>query len=102
MIGAVLAYPIFMLARLSFQQFGLAELVTKKGTWIGLDNFSRLVHEQFWTVVFRTFVFTFVNVGLTMFFGTLIALLLGRLGHFMRLPSRWGSCSSGRRRSSSP
>jgi N,N'-diacetylchitobiose transport system permease protein len=85
-IGAVLAYPIYMLARLSFQQFGLAELVTKKGTWIGLDNFSRLVHDrQFWTVVLRTFVFTFVNVGLTMFFGTLIALLLARLGHFMRL-----------------
>ena len=73
-----------MLARLSFQQFGLAELVTKKGTWIGLDNFSRLADRQFWTVLLRTF-FTFVNVGLTMFFGTLIALLLGRLGHFMRL-----------------
>jgi N,N'-diacetylchitobiose transport system permease protein len=75
-----------MLARLSFQQFGLAELVTKQGTWIGLDNFSRLVHDrQFWTVVLRTFVFTFVNVGLTMFFGTLIALLLTKLGYFMRL-----------------
>jgi N,N'-diacetylchitobiose transport system permease protein len=85
-IGAVLAYPIYMLARLSFQQFGLAELVTKQGTWIGLDNYTRLVHDrQFWTVVFRTFVFTFVNVGLTMFFGTLIALLLAKLGRFMRL-----------------
>jgi N,N'-diacetylchitobiose transport system permease protein len=85
-IGAVLAYPIYMLTRLSFQQFGLAELVTKEGTWIGLDNYSRLVHDrQFWTIVLRTFVFTFVNVGLTMFFGTLIALLLARLGHFMRL-----------------
>jgi N,N'-diacetylchitobiose transport system permease protein len=85
-IGAVLAYPIYMLARLSFQQFGLAELVTKQGTWIGLDNYSRLVHDrQFWTVVLRTFVFTFVNVGLTMFFGTLIALLLTKLGYFMRL-----------------
>jgi N,N'-diacetylchitobiose transport system permease protein len=85
-IGAVLAYPIYMLARLSFQQFGLAELVTKKGTWIGLDNYSRLLHDrQFWTVVLRTFVFTAVNVGLTMFFGTLIALLLARLAYFMRL-----------------
>jgi N,N'-diacetylchitobiose transport system permease protein len=85
-IGAVLAYPIYMLVRLSFQQFGLAELVTKQGTWIGLDNYSRLADDrQFWTVVFRTFVFTAVNVGLTMFFGTLIALLLTRLGTFMRL-----------------
>jgi N,N'-diacetylchitobiose transport system permease protein len=85
-IGAVLGYPVYFLVRLSFQQFGLAELVTKKGTWIGVDNFTRLFHdEQFWAVVLRTFVFTAVNVGLTMLFGTLIALLLTRLGRFMRL-----------------
>jgi N,N'-diacetylchitobiose transport system permease protein len=85
-IGAVLGYPVYFLIRLSFQQFGLAELITKKGTWIGVDNFTRLFHdEQFWAVVLRTFVFTAVNVGLTMLFGTLIALLLTRLGRFMRL-----------------
>jgi N,N'-diacetylchitobiose transport system permease protein len=85
-IVAVLGYPIYLLTRLSFQQFGLAELVTKKGTWIGLDNYTRILHdEQFWTVVLRTFVFTAVNVGLTMVFGTLIAILLTRLGRFMRL-----------------
>jgi N,N'-diacetylchitobiose transport system permease protein len=85
-IGAVLAYPVYMLGRLSLQQFGLAELVTKKGTWIGLDNYSRIFHDhQFWTVVLRTVVFTAVNVGLTMIFGTLIALLLTRLGPAMRL-----------------
>ncbi|HEV3478523.1 MAG TPA: sugar ABC transporter permease [Gaiellaceae bacterium] len=85
-IVAVLGYPIYLLTRLSFQQYGLAELVTKKGTWIGLDNYSRILHdEQFWTVVARTFAFTAVNVGLTMLFGTLIALLLVRLGRFMRL-----------------
>ena len=85
-IGAVLAYPVYMLARLSLQQFGLAELVTKEGTWIGLDNYARLAEDrQFWTVVLRTFVFTAVNVGLTMLFGTLIALLLAKLGQAMRL-----------------
>jgi N,N'-diacetylchitobiose transport system permease protein len=85
-IGAVLAYPVYFLVRLSFQQFGLAELVTKKGTWIGFDNFTRLFHdEQFWAVVLRTFVFTAVAVGLTMTLGTLIALLLTRLGGFMRV-----------------
>jgi N,N'-diacetylchitobiose transport system permease protein len=85
-IAAVLGYPIYMLFRLSFQQFGLAELVTKQGIWIGLDNYTRIFHdEQFWTVLVRTIVFTAVNVGLTMLFGTLIALLLARLGRFMRL-----------------
>jgi N,N'-diacetylchitobiose transport system permease protein len=85
-IGAVLGYPVYLLIRLSLQQFGLAELVTKRGNWIGLDNYTRILHdEQFWTVVLRTVVFTAVNVGLTILFGTLIALLLARLGRFMRL-----------------
>jgi N,N'-diacetylchitobiose transport system permease protein len=85
-IGAVLGYPVYLLTKLSFQQYGLAELVTKKGTWIGLDNYTRIFQdEQFWAVVLRTLVFTVVCVGLTMVFGTLIALLLARLGRFMRL-----------------
>jgi N,N'-diacetylchitobiose transport system permease protein len=85
-IVAVLGYPIYLLTRLSFERYGLAELVTKKGTWIGFDNYSRILQdEQFWAVVARTFAFTAVNVGLTMLFGTLIALLLARLGRFMRL-----------------
>ena len=85
-VGAVLGYPLYLLGRLSFQQFGLAELILQQGPWIGLDNYTRLFHDrQFWTVLLRTFVFTFVNVGLTMVLGTLIALLLTRLGSFMRL-----------------
>jgi N,N'-diacetylchitobiose transport system permease protein len=85
-IGAVLGYPVYLLIRLSLQQFGLAALVTKKGTWIGIDNYTRIFQdEQFWTVVLRTVVFTVVNVGLTILLGTLIALLLARLGRFMRL-----------------
>jgi N,N'-diacetylchitobiose transport system permease protein len=85
-VVAVLGYPLYFLTRLSFEQFGLAELITKKGTWIGLDNYSRIFHDhQFWTVLLRTVVFTVVNVGLTMVLGTLIALLLVKLGRFVRL-----------------
>jgi N,N'-diacetylchitobiose transport system permease protein len=85
-IVAVLGYPLYLVGRLSFEQFGLAELITKQGTWIGLDNYSRLFHDhQFWTVLLRTIVFTVVSVGLTMVFGTLIGLLLTKLGRFMRL-----------------
>jgi N,N'-diacetylchitobiose transport system permease protein len=85
-VVAVLGYPLYFLTRLSFEQFGLAELITKKGTWVGLDNYSRILHDhQFWTVLLRTVVFTAVTVGFTMVFGTLIALLLVKLGRFMRL-----------------
>jgi N,N'-diacetylchitobiose transport system permease protein len=85
-LGAVLAYPLYLMTTLSFQRYGLFELIQEKGTWIGLDNFSRIVHDdQFWEVLRRTLVFTFVNVSLTMILGTLIALLLVQLGPFMRI-----------------
>jgi N,N'-diacetylchitobiose transport system permease protein len=85
-IAAVLAYPLYYLATLSFQRYGLPELIAHEGTWIGIDNFTRIVHdEEFWRVLVRTFLFTVGAVGLTMLFGTLIALLLARLGGAMRL-----------------
>ncbi|MFY9580094.1 MAG: sugar ABC transporter permease [Gaiellaceae bacterium] len=85
-IGAVLGYPLYLLVRLSFQKYGLFELVRHHGTWIGVDNYRKIFHDsQFWHVVFRTVVFTAVNVSLTMVLGTAIALLIARLGRFMRL-----------------
>jgi N,N'-diacetylchitobiose transport system permease protein len=85
-IVAVLAYPLYQLVALSFQKYGLFELIAHNGKWIGLDNYSQIVHDrQFWTVLLRTIAFTVVTVGLTMLFGTLIALLLAQLGGFMRL-----------------
>ncbi|HEV2711690.1 MAG TPA: sugar ABC transporter permease [Gaiellaceae bacterium] len=85
-IAAVLAYPLYFLGKLSFQRYGLPELIAHKGTWVGADNFSRIVHDaEFWRVLVRTVVFTAGAVSLTMIFGTLIALLLARLGPVMRL-----------------
>ncbi len=85
-IGAVLGYPLYKIVALSFQQYGLAELIQHKGKWIGLDNYSHVLHDgTFWRVLGRTIVFTVVNVGLTMVLGTLVALLLAALGKGMRL-----------------
>ncbi len=85
-IAAVLAYPIYFLGKLSLQRYGLPELIAHRGTWIGTDNFTRIFHdEEFWRVLVRTIVFTASAVSLTMLFGTLIALLLARLGAFMRM-----------------
>jgi N,N'-diacetylchitobiose transport system permease protein len=85
-IGGVLGYPLFRLVTLSFQEYGLPELIAHKGHWIGLDNYREILGDRwFWTVLGRTVAFTAVTVGLTMLFGTLIALLLQRLGTFMRL-----------------
>ena len=85
-IVAVLGYPLYRLVALSFQEYGLAELIAREGRWIGLDNYETILGDRrFWTVLGRTVAFTAVTVGLTMVLGTLIALLLARLGTFMRL-----------------
>jgi N,N'-diacetylchitobiose transport system permease protein len=85
-IGAVLAYPLYLLVRLSFERYGLFELIRHKGVWIGAANYTRILHDgQFWHVVLRTLAFTAVNVSLTMVLGTAIALLLVQLNSFMRM-----------------
>jgi N,N'-diacetylchitobiose transport system permease protein len=85
-IGVVLAYPLYLLVKLSFQKYGLFELIRHQGRWIGVDNYSNILHDsQFWHVLSRTLLFTVAAVGLTMVLGTAIALLLLQVGRFMRL-----------------
>jgi N,N'-diacetylchitobiose transport system permease protein len=85
-IGAVLGYPLYLLGQFSLEKYGLFELVRHKGTWIGTANYAKIFHDsQFWHVVERTVVFTAVNVVLTMVLGIAIALLIARLGRFMRV-----------------
>jgi N,N'-diacetylchitobiose transport system permease protein len=85
-IGAVLAYPLYFMVRLSLEHYGLFQLIRHEGEWIGTQNYSEIFHDgTFWHVVLRTLAFTGVAVSLTMALGTLIALLLAQLGSFMRL-----------------
>ena len=79
-IGAILGYPLYRLVALSFQRYGLPELIQRKGEWVGLDNYrSVLGDEVFWDTLVRTVVFTAANVALTMVLGLALALLLVRL-----------------------
>jgi N,N'-diacetylchitobiose transport system permease protein len=85
-IVAVLGYPIYFLVRLSFENYGLFQLIAHKGQWVGLHNFATILGDgQFWHVVLRSVIFTAVNVGLTLLLGTLIALLLKELGTALRI-----------------
>ena len=69
-LGVVLGYPLYLIARLSFEKYGLFELIRHKGRWIGLDNYTATIHDsQFWHVLLRTVGFTAVNVSLTMVLG---------------------------------
>jgi len=83
---AILAYPLYELILISFERYGLFELIRHAGTWVGLANYKAVLNDPvFWDTLVRTIVFTVVNVALTMLFGTLIALLLVRISTFMRV-----------------
>jgi N,N'-diacetylchitobiose transport system permease protein len=85
-IATVLGYPLYKLVTLSFQQYGLPELIQRKGEWIGLDNYGSVLRDEvFWDTLLRTVVFTIANVGLTIVLGALIALLLVQVSTFVRV-----------------
>ncbi len=85
-MAAVLAYPLYELLVISFERYGLFELIRHAGTWVGFKNYSSILHDPvFWNTLVRTIVFTVVNVFLTITIGTLVALLLVRISTFMRI-----------------
>ncbi len=82
----ILGYPIYKLVRISFERYGLFELIQHQGHWIGIDNYRSVLGDHvFWDTVVRTIVFTIVNVGLSIVLGTLIALLLPRISAWVRV-----------------
>jgi N,N'-diacetylchitobiose transport system permease protein len=85
-IGAILGYPLYNLVRLSFEHYGLFELIRHQGQSIGLANYRSVLHDSvFWQTLERTVIFTAANVGLTMVLGTTLALLLTKLSAWVRL-----------------
>src|SRR5215831_2516833 len=85
-VGAVLLYPLYKLGTLSLQQYGLFELIQRRGKWIGFDNYRSVLGDSvFWHTLERTVIFTIANVTLTIVLGTLIALLLVRVSTCVRI-----------------
>ncbi|MYS20890.1 ABC transporter permease subunit [Streptomyces sp. SID4948] len=88
MLGAafLLVYPLIRNTVMSFQHFGLGQLIRGGATWVGFANYRTVLGDsEFWTVVRRTVWWTALNVALIMLLGTLVALMLARLGRRMRL-----------------
>jgi N,N'-diacetylchitobiose transport system permease protein len=85
-IGVILGYPLYLLVKMSFEKYGLVELIRHKGRWVGTANYASILHDgQFWHVLLRTILFTVVNVTLTMVLGTAIALLLLQVSRWLRI-----------------
>ena len=56
-IAAILGYPLYHLARLSFQKYGLFELIAHHGTSVGWANYSSILHDHvFWDEIGRAHV----------------------------------------------
>ena len=82
----LLGYPVVLVIETSLQHMGLRELINGGTTWVGLRNFQAILADpEFVATVVRTFVFMATNVVLTIVLGTLVALLLDRLGRRIRL-----------------
>ncbi|MEV6864300.1 sugar ABC transporter permease [Streptosporangium subroseum] len=82
----LLVYPLVRSVVISFQHFRLGELIRGGAAFVGFDNYAEVLGgAEFWTVVRRTLVWTAVNVVLITLISTLVALMLPRLGRWMRL-----------------
>ena len=72
-LAGVLLYPLASLLALSFQHYGLRQLIAHSGEWVGLDNYTTVLRDGFfWKVVLRSTAFAAVNVALTMVVGHLV------------------------------
>ncbi len=84
LVGLALVYfwPLAQMALYSFQNYGLPQITGAAPVqWVGLSNFSTTFADpEFWLALRITVIFAAVVVPLTLVTGTLVGLLLNRLG----------------------
>ncbi len=85
-IGALILWPAIQVGLFSFQNYGLMQISgVAPAQWIGLANYSQILHDpEFWQSLKTSVYFALVVVPLTLVVGTLVGLLLVRLGPKMR------------------
>jgi N,N'-diacetylchitobiose transport system permease protein len=88
-LAVVAAWPLVKIVTLSLQKQDTGKYALFHGgasKWVGLANFAdTLTDATFWTVAFRTVVFTVVNVALSLLLGMAIAHLLNRVSRWARI-----------------
>jgi ABC-type sugar transport system permease subunit len=84
-IGLLLFWPTIQIALFSFRNYGLPQLTGAAPTqWVGTANFTAVLSDpEFWLSLRISLVFAVVVVPLTLLTGTLVGLLLNRLGRKM-------------------
>ncbi|MCC5575145.1 sugar ABC transporter permease [Microtetraspora sp. AC03309] len=88
-IGGLLLYPLYQVIDMSFHKVGLAQLKAinpRPAEFVGLDNYTHIFESDlFWPSLRNTIVFAAVTVTLTLVVGTLVGLLLNKLGKKMSM-----------------
>jgi N,N'-diacetylchitobiose transport system permease protein len=89
-IAAVAGWPLVKIVQLSLskQESSKFALFHNHGatSFVGFANFGHVLTDgTFWTVVFRTVVFTVANVGVSLLLGVAIAVLLNRVSPWARV-----------------
>ena len=76
-LALILGYPILKLFSLSFERYGLTEIIAGKGVFVGLENFKEILTDnEFWTILVRTLFFTFGMVAISIIVGAWLAHLM--------------------------
>jgi N,N'-diacetylchitobiose transport system permease protein len=81
-IGLLLLWPTIQIGVYSFQNYGILQVRGVQPTqWVGFSNFTSVLSDpEFWSSLRISVVFSAVVVPLTLLVGTLVGLLLHRLG----------------------
>ena len=81
-LAALVLWPTVQIAELSFQNYGLQqEIGTLPTQWAGFSNYVQILHDpEFWLSLRLSVLSAAAMVPLTLIVGTLVGLLLSRLG----------------------
>jgi N,N'-diacetylchitobiose transport system permease protein len=84
-IGLLLLWPTIQIGVYAFQNYGIPQVTGSQPTqWAGLGNFRAILTDpEFWASLRISVVFAAVVVPLSLLTGTLVGLLLHRLGRRM-------------------
>ncbi|MFF3668168.1 carbohydrate ABC transporter permease [Microtetraspora malaysiensis] len=88
-IAALLLYPLYQIIDMSFHKVGLAQIKAinpRPAEFVGVDNYTHIFESDlFWPSLRNTILFAAVTVALTLILGTLVGLLLNKLGKKMSM-----------------
>jgi N,N'-diacetylchitobiose transport system permease protein len=83
-IAVLMFWPMIQIGIMSFQKVGNRQLRGEPAERVGTENFDKILNDPFfWQTLRHTVLFAVVAVSLTLLAGTLVGLLLNKLGKKM-------------------